>query len=85
MPDAISRQQESIASSHTQATGPPAPFPPQMREQRATVEGLVDAVVEGYHAGFNKSIHNYSQILRLFAEARMQVGAGTLAGRRGPL
>ncbi|KAL4452048.1 hypothetical protein ABPG75_007710 [Micractinium tetrahymenae] len=45
----------------------------EMREQRDTVEGLVDAVVEGYHAGFNKSIHNYSQILRLFTDARMQL------------
>lgn len=45
----------------------------ELREQRNTVEELVDAVVEGYHAGFNKSIHNYSQILRLFTEARIQL------------
>ncbi|KAL4857163.1 Serine/threonine-protein kinase PRP4 [Chlorella vulgaris] len=45
----------------------------ELREQRAAVEELVDCVVEGYHAGFNKSIHNYSQILRLFTESKLQL------------
>ncbi len=45
----------------------------QLQEQRAAIEEMVDAVVEGYHAGFNKSIHNYSLILRLFTESRLQV------------
>lgn len=52
----------------------PSVLPTQLREQRAATEELVDAVVEGYHAGFNKSIHNYSLILRLFTESRLQVG-----------
>ncbi len=50
----------------------------QLRDQRTHIEELVDAVVEGYHAGFNKSIHNYSQILRLFTESKLQVGRGAL-------
>ena len=33
---------------------------------------LVDQVVQDYHAGFNKSIHNYSQILVLFTQAKEQ-------------
>lgn len=37
----------------------------------------MDSVVEGYHAGFNRSIHAYSQILRLFTESRLQVEGGT--------
>ncbi|PRW57112.1 exocyst complex component SEC8 [Chlorella sorokiniana] len=45
----------------------------ELREQRAAIEEMVDAVVEGYHAGFNKSIHNYSLILRLFTESRLQL------------
>lgn len=53
---------------------PPPYRLPQLREQRAAIEEMVDAVVEGYHAGFNKSIHNYSLILRLFTESRLQVG-----------
>jgi hypothetical protein len=56
--------------------------PVQLREQRAAVEELVDCVVEGYHAGFNKSIHNYSQILRLFSESKLQVGCCGGAGVR---
>ena len=45
----------------------------QLRDQRASIEALVDAVVEGYHSGFNTSIHNYSRILRLFTQSKMQV------------
>ena len=52
----------------------------QLRDQRASIEELVDAVVEGYHSGFNKSIHNYSQILRLFTESKLQVGGAGGAG-----
>ncbi|XP_024537637.1 exocyst complex component SEC8 [Selaginella moellendorffii] len=40
-----------------------------LREQRDAIEALVDDVVRGYHKGFNKAIHNYSQILRLFSES----------------
>ena len=44
----------------------------QLREQHATVEGLVDDVVAAYHNGFNKAIQNYSSILRLFGDAKTQ-------------
>jgi Sec8 exocyst complex component specific domain len=47
----------------------------QLRDHADTVEGLVDAVVETYHNGFNKAIHNYSQILHHFTEAKLQVEA----------
>lgn len=59
---------------HAAALSLPLTTLPQLREQRAAIEEMVDAVVEGYHAGFNKSIHNYSLILRLFTESRLQVG-----------
>ena len=44
----------------------------QLRAQRERVEELVDDVVQAYHNGFNKAIHNYSQILRLFSDAKEQ-------------
>ena len=44
----------------------------QLRAQRERVDVLVDQVVQDYHAGFNKSIHNYSQILVLFTQAKEQ-------------
>lgn len=34
----------------------------KLREQRDTIEELVDDVVRIYHNGFNKAIHNYSQV-----------------------
>ena len=36
------------------------------------MEDLVDDVVQSYHNGFNKAIHNYSRILRLFSESKDQ-------------
>ncbi|DBA83817.1 TPA: hypothetical protein ACH3X1_006340 [Trebouxia sp. C0004] len=45
----------------------------ELRGQRDTIEGLVDEVVSGYHNGFNKAIHNYSQILQLFADCKTHV------------
>lgn len=54
---------------------------PQLREQRAAVEELVEGVVEAYHSGFNKAAHNYSQILRLFAESKQQARLSSTAGR----
>jgi hypothetical protein len=33
-----------------------------LREQRDAIEELVDDVVHIYHNGFNKAIHNYSQV-----------------------
>ena len=45
----------------------------QLRQQRETIEGLVDDVVECYHNGFAKAIHNYSQILQLFSDSRAHV------------
>ena len=49
----------------------------QLRAQRERVEDLVDDVVQSYHNGFNKAIHNYSRILRLFSESKDQVGLQT--------
>ena len=49
----------------------------QLREQFETVDGLVDDVVSTYHNGFNKAIHNYSQILQLFAQAKAQASPAT--------
>ncbi|KAH9322495.1 hypothetical protein KI387_017134, partial [Taxus chinensis] len=37
------------------------------------IEDVVDEVVHGYHSGFNKAIHNYSQILRLFSESTKNI------------
>ena len=51
----------------------------QLKSQQERVEQLVDNVVQGYHGGFNKSIHNYSQILHLFPMAKDQVTVGTTA------
>jgi len=45
----------------------------QLEHRRDRIERLVDDVVKGYYSGFNKSIHNYSEILRLFAEAQAEV------------
>jgi hypothetical protein len=51
--------------------------PLQLREQRASIGGLVDGVVGEYYSGFTRSIQNYSHTLRLFtdskAEARPQL------------
>ena len=33
----------------------------------------MDDVVQGYHSGFNKAIHNYSRILDLFSVAQSEV------------
>lgn len=35
----------------------------KLREQRDAIEELVDDVVRIYHNGFNKAIHNYSQVI----------------------
>jgi hypothetical protein len=45
----------------------------QLRMQRERVEQFVDEVVQSYHNGFNKAIHNYSRILHLFSESKEQV------------
>eukprot|EP00891_Asterochloris_glomerata_P001519 jgi/Astpho2/1519/Aster-x0067 len=45
----------------------------ELRMQRERIEELVDDVVQGYHNGFNKAIHNYSQILQLFTNAKQHV------------
>jgi exocyst complex component 4 len=37
------------------------------------VESMVDVVVAGYRSGFNRSLHNYSQILKLFNESKAQL------------
>jgi len=39
------------------------------------VDELVDTVVEAHHSGFNKSLQNYSEILRMFSESRTQLSA----------
>ncbi|KAJ7568516.1 hypothetical protein O6H91_01G036000 [Diphasiastrum complanatum] len=51
-----------------------------LKEQRDVIEERVDDVVRGYHKGFNKAIHNYSQILRLFGES-----TSSLSGLKGNL
>jgi hypothetical protein len=48
------------------------PWAAQLRAQRERVDCLVDDVVQEYHSGFNKSIHNYSQILVRFTQAKEQ-------------
>ena len=44
-----------------------------MKARKEKLERLVDDVVSSYHSGFNKAIHNYSEILRLFTKAQDQV------------
>lgn len=44
-----------------------------LRRRRDAIEELVDDVVQGYHSGFNRAIHNYSRILRLFSESAAQM------------
>ncbi|KAJ4834639.1 exocyst subunit [Turnera subulata] len=44
-----------------------------LKEQRDVVEEVVDEVVHSYHAGFNRAIQNYSQILRLFSESAASI------------
>ena len=51
----------------------------QLKSQQEAIEGLVDTVVQGYHSGFNKAIHNYSQILHLFSVSKDQVRSLPLA------
>lgn len=46
-----------------------------LQEQRDAIEDIVDDVVRGYHNGFNRAFHNYSQILRIFNES-----AGSISG-----
>eukprot|EP00884_Botryococcus_braunii_P010678 jgi/Botrbrau1/19611/Bobra.0035s0088.1 len=45
----------------------------ELKAQHGRIEELVDEVVQAYHNGFNKSIHIYSQILRLFSDSKDQV------------
>lgn len=53
----------------------------QLRAQRERVEDLVDEVVQAYHNGFNKAIHNYSRILHLFSDSKEQVLFGQGSSR----
>ena len=46
-----------------------------MREHWVAVDALVDSAVDAHYAGFNTSLQNYSQILRLFSESRAQLAA----------
>ncbi|KAG2428861.1 hypothetical protein HYH02_014272 [Chlamydomonas schloesseri] len=45
----------------------------ELRDTSERLGAQLDAVVEGYHTGFARSIQNYSQILALFAESKEQV------------
>lgn len=45
------------------------------------MEDLVDEVVQAYHNGFNKAIHNYSRILHLFSDSKEQVLFGQGSSR----
>eukprot|EP00198_Chlamydomonas_reinhardtii_P011037 XP_001700374.1 component of the exocyst complex [Chlamydomonas reinhardtii] len=47
----------------------------ELRDTSERLGAQLDAVVEGYHTGFARSIQNYSQILALFAESKEQVDA----------
>ena len=69
------RRYEAVTENvhKTLITPDPTPCRTQLRGQRDTIEGLVDEVVQGYHNGFNKAIHNYSQILQLFANCKTHV------------
>lgn len=53
------------------------PFPtrprPQLRGHEARLAALVDALATSHHAGFARSIQNYSRILQLFGEAGAQI------------
>lgn len=53
----------------------PAARAAQLRDTSERLGAQLDAVVEGYHTGFARSIQNYSQILALFAESKEQVDA----------
>lgn len=53
-------------------------FALQLKGQQEAIEQLVDNVVQGYHSGFNKAIHNYSQILHLFSVSKDQVSSSVL-------
>lgn len=44
-----------------------------LREQRDAIEDIVDDVVRGYHNGFNKAFHNYSQILKVFSDSASSI------------
>ena len=56
----------------------------QLRAQHERVENLVDDVVQGYHSGFNKAIHNYSRILDLFSTAQTEVCTANMTDTNGP-
>ncbi|KAL6779653.1 SEC8 [Auxenochlorella protothecoides x Auxenochlorella symbiontica] len=45
----------------------------RLRAQSAAVDALVTDVVDTYYAGFNRAIQNYSHILKLFSDARVQL------------
>jgi hypothetical protein len=60
----------------TPASTPPDHNPSlclQLRRWKQSVEYLVDDVVEAHYTGFTRSLQNYTQILRLFADSRSQV------------
>lgn len=46
------------------------PHSMQLKRQLQQIESVMDTIVEGYYAGFNKSINNYSLILTLFIRAK---------------
>ena len=57
----------------------------QLRAQHERVENLVDDVVQGYHSGFNKAIHNYSRILDLFFTAQTEVCTANMTATDGAM
>jgi hypothetical protein len=50
-------------------------YPPglQLQQELHKCEGVIDAVVDAHHLGFNHAIENYSKILSLFNECKAQV------------
>lgn len=47
----------------------------KLREQRDAIEELVDDVVRIYHNGFNKAIHNYSQVCMIETNSRIPISS----------
>lgn len=45
------------------------------RDQQRRIETLIEQIVRAYHQGFNRALHNYSEVLRLFTATQNDIGA----------